>query len=573
MKRVKNWVTRVPWKRVGLIVAVAAPLLMIAVQLAYPAERTMLSAQVDGVDVGGKERSQAIDQLNETHQNLPFNVYFGEAEEPYRSPKLRELGATVASDEAVDSAMYSWWWRLVPTSLWWAHAVAEPQPSSVALNGEMVRAYTTEELGESCEVAPKNASISAGESRLELVPSEYGGTCEIDDVVELIASAQIAATKTNEVRVPLERIDPEIADADAEALIQTIEERLEAGVKLTFENHSATLEAAAVRSWLTFEAKDKKLIAAVDAEKAKDALAKEFQARVAVTPGVVTITTRDFQEVSRSGGGAGRALSIAGTAGSITKYVTAEADQATVAVTTLQPQERYIRSYSSTDTGLSALIQHYAQDRPGTYGVSLIELSGKQRRAGYNQSRNFFPASTYKVFVAYSVLRQVEAGKMGWNDQVVGGRTLAQCFDDMIVISDNACPETLTLKIGVSTINADIANLGINNTRFVGPGQHRSTAEDLSTFMASLQTGQLSINNASRDRLMSALRRNIFRQGIPAGASGSVANKVGFINGLLHDTAIVNASGGTYVLTIMTDGSSWARIAELTREIEKLRAQ
>jgi beta-lactamase class A len=69
------------------------------------------------------------------------------------------------------------------------------------------------------------------------------------------------------------------------------------------------------------------------------------------------------------------------------------------------------------------------------------------------------------------------------------------------------------------------------------------------------------------------MKRNIYRQGIPKGINATVANKVGFLDGLLHDAAIVYASTGPYVLVIMTDGSSWANIAELTRQIEALRLQ
>ena len=67
------------------------------------------------------------------------------------------------------------------------------------------------------------------------------------------------------------------------------------------------------------------------------------------------------------------------------------------------------------------------------------------------------------------------------------------------------------------------------------------------------------------------MKRNVYRQGIPAGASGTVADKVGFLNGLLHDAAIVYSPKGTYVLVILTNGSSWANIAELTKKIEALR--
>jgi beta-lactamase class A len=88
--------------------------------------------------------------------------------------------------------------------------------------------------------------------------------------------------------------------------------------------------------------------------------------------------------------------------------------------------------------------------------------------------------------------------------------------------------------------------------------------------MAMLESGTLPVSSESRERLLGALKRNIYRQGIPAGANGAVADKVGFLDGLLHDTAVVHSSNGTYVLTILTNGSSWAEIAELTRQIEGL---
>ena len=77
--------------------------------------------------------------------------------------------------------------------------------------------------------------------------------------------------------------------------------------------------------------------------------------------------------------------------------------------------------------------------------------------------------------------------------------------------------------------------------------------------------------DARRDRLIGAMKRNIYRQGIPSGTSATVANKVGFLWNLLHDASIVYSPKGTYVLVILTDGSSWGNIAQLTRELEKLR--
>jgi beta-lactamase class A len=565
---------RIAWKKVGIGAAIALPVLMIAVQMCYSWQSTMLFAKVDGVAVGGMSRDEAVARVNDEYAAAKVAISFGASKKPYRTPSLKELGVTVASD-AVDTVMYPWWLRLVPTSLWWGYAVAGDANSTAGVSKEKIAQYATQQLGESCSVAPKNASAKVEGEKIVRVSAEDGGSCKTEDVV-----AQLQAVKPNlreplKVRVPMVPIKPAITNEMADAVIAKAETKLSEGVEVVLGDVKVKLDSVAVRSWLTFDSTGEDLMLAVDAAKAKEPLEESLSSKVTRRAGVATITTYDFVETSRVGGGDGRALNVAGTARNIANYLTNDEARADIAVTIVPAEKKFIRQYSPTDVGLSALMKNFAETHPGTYGVSLIELSGKGRRAGYNQTANYFPASTYKVFIAYSVLKRVEAGTMHWSDTIpsAGGRTLEKCFDDMIVISDNACPEALTLKMGVGAINADLAGIGLTNTRFVGPGQHRATAEDLSIFMASLERGQLSISASSRSKLISALQRNIYRQGIPAGAKGGVADKVGFIDRLLHDTAIVYSPNGTYALTIMTDGSSWANIAQLTREIEALRIQ
>ena len=201
----------------------------------------------------------------------------------------------------------------------------------------------------------------------------------------------------------------------------------------------------------------------------------------------------------------------------------------------------------------------------------MVELSGKNRRATFNDSQRFRTASTYKLYVAYSTLKRVEAGTWKWSDQIQGGRNLEKCFDDMIVRSDNPCGEALLNKVGFRPLTDEMKALGLTNTSFVGTIPETS-AGDLTTFMGSLESGQI-LGSDSRSRLLGALKRNIYRQGIPAGANGQVANKVGFLDGLLHDAAIIYGPTGPIVLSIMSDGSSWATLADLTKQIETLRAQ
>jgi beta-lactamase class A len=140
----------------------------------------------------------------------------------------------------------------------------------------------------------------------------------------------------------------------------------------------------------------------------------------------------------------------------------------------------------------------------------------------------------------------------------------------MIVKSDNACAEALIKKIGANSLNADIKSIGLADTAF-SADNNMTTPNDLANYLTQLEKGKLPLKTESRDRLLSAMKRNVYRQGVPAGATGQTADKVGFLWGLLHDAAIVYSPKGTYVLAVMSDGSTWANIADLTRKIEALR--
>lgn len=216
---------------------------------------------------------------------------------------------------------------------------------------------------------------------------------------------------------------------------------------------------------------------------------------------------------------------------------------------------------------LQSYVDTLASAHPGNISVSLRELGGQQRTASSGGSRAWVTASTYKAFVAYSIIRQVESGNMSWSDSAVGGRDLKGCFFDMIALSDNPCPEAIGPEIGWTTVYADAEGAGARSTG-QGQGAIVTSADDLTSLLSRLEAGSLNMSATGHEALTQALGANIHRQGIPAGSAGQVFNKPGFINGYLHDAAIVRHPQGTYVLSIMSEGSSWDALASLTAQIE-----
>ena len=70
--------------------------------------------------------------------------------------------------------------------------------------------------------------------------------------------------------------------------------------------------------------------------------------------------------------------------------------------------------------------------------------------------------------------------------------------------------------------------------------------------------------------LLEKMNRQIYRQGVPSGTDAKVYDKVGFLWDYVHDAAIVRHPKGTYVIVVMTKGASYQRIAEITKQVERI---
>lgn len=550
-------------------------LVLTIVQLRYPSDMLLPFSSVDGVQVGGWKKVAAISQLDAQYHETPINIYFGDSDEPFRTPKPADVGITIKNEERIRTLDYPWYLRIAPASLFWAHLVIEPKEPTYTYDATVRDEYIAKEWGASCDLTPKDAALKVVGNSIEVVRGSVGGTCDLDDVTKLLSTVEVSiiSDDATKVIIPADVIPAVVDNKTVEALAREIETGTRDGIAILAGTDTVLVPRDMLISWLDFAVTDGKFDYSFSEERATKYLSDQLAKKVALPRGVTKISTNNFLETSRQTGASGQTLDIAGTLARLKSFIHGELDTVTAATTASAPKIEYIRSYSANYEGLSALMKNFATTHSGVYGIALTELSGEYRRATYNGTKSFTTASTYKLFVAYSTLLRIESGAWHWTDNISGGRDLEECFDDMIVLSDNECAVALEIKIGNTNLTNEARAIGCVGTSFVGSNGIKSTAEDLALLLASLQTGQILSNQSSRDTLINAMKRNVYRQGIPSGISAVVADKVGFLYGLLHDAAIVYASTGPYVLVILTDGSSWANIAELTREIEELRLQ
>lgn len=556
-------IQHVGWKKLlgGTVAALLGA--MILVQLFYPANTLLPYTKVDGISVAGKTKQQAIDLLNKAYADHTIAIYMGSGTKPVTSPKLSDVNGKVDNTARINDMDYPWYMRLVPSSLFWSGRKVANVPAPQF--GDKFTAYVSQKLMPNCKQPPVNASLKVSNGKLSLVPAITGGTCSEADVIASIKAARPILTTKTSVKVARNEHKPDVADSAATELASTLNDRLKSGATLQVNGSPVIIAANDLLGWLDFTANGNKLTAGVNVDRAGDWLSKNVAAKVAVAPGVSYVKTLDFTELSRTNGSSGKAIDIAATVGSLQQVVDGTSATASAVTKIIPPTEQYTRTYSPDDTGLSALMTNYAHDHPGTFGASMVELDGKHRRASFNGDKQFVTASTYKLFAAYELLKQIDAGKRDWDSN-------ATCFNKMISQSDNACAEGFLNMLGLSTITNDIQAVGLKNSTFMKSGGPYTTPNDLTLMLGMIATGQ-NYSSVNQQRLIAAMKGNVYRQGIPAGVQGTVADKVGFLSGLLHDAAIVYGPHGTYVLAIMTDGSSWATIADLAKQIDNLRAQ
>ena len=549
-------------------------LFIFLIQILYPSGFLLPNTKIETVELGGASKKAAIKKLDTAFANSNVEVFLNDSDSAFLKATPAELGITASNVARIDAIRYPWYLRIIPTSLFWAHFLNEKVDGlQYQRDMQKLEAYTQTTFGDTCSLDVRNATVEVKDKKLVPIEGFSGGECDFD---ELTPALQTVTPTVHGAKVSIagEEVKPTVTTAQAAALAEHTSEVIKGGIDIADGRSNYKLSTDTLRSWLDFGIMDGKLAYSFSDSRSADYLAEKVAKKVEKPTGETVVTLRNFAETGREEGKSGVVFNRADMLNSIKTSLEKGDSAVAVEVTVVSPVVKFNRTFSPDDAALNALIKKFASSHPGTYGVSLRELSGERRSASYRSTVQYTTASTYKLFVAYSTLLRVESGKWKWTDSISGGRNLRTCFNDMIRLSDNECAVALLKKATGKSVGNEAHALGATNTSFKVTTNIKSTAEDESLLLGLLQSGQILEQQSSRDIWITALKGNVYEQWIPAGLkTATVADKVGFLDGLLHDAAIVyTTSGDTYVLTIMTDGSSWANIALLTKQIEALRS-
>ncbi|HEY4218304.1 MAG TPA: serine hydrolase [Gemmatimonadaceae bacterium] len=198
----------------------------------------------------------------------------------------------------------------------------------------------------------------------------------------------------------------------------------------------------------------------------------------------------------------------------------------------------------------------------------LIELYRRADAKAFSLDQPIPLANEFKSLVDGSPFTLVEGDDSDSAAYAMTGtrvpiRTL---IEHMITRSSNLATNTLIAFVGAKDTDSTAHALGARNIHILRGVEdtkavraklnNTTTARDLDVLMEAIETGRAA-SPVSTDSMRAVLLRQEFNGEIPAGlpAGVKVAHKTGWINGSLHDAAIVYPPGRKpYVLVLLTRG-------------------
>lgn len=550
-------------KRKHLAIVGIVILAIIFVQLIWPSSRARPFTRVAGQSVSLATQAKIIESTKPVQDEAKLELVF---KEKTHLRSFNDLGIVLDGEQSADRALvYTWWQRLIPLSLFFG--IIKETPVTNQVDQAKLEKQVKEMIAASNKPAI-NASLKAIGTTVELGSAKDGYSFQQSAVSDRLAK-QIPKSGSQKLEFEAATDKPVRNDESVQAIKSQAEAAITTKTTLSFVDKTAAPDAATIASWLVFsESQDKKQLNLDINPELVAAYLAPLEKSIYIEPGVTKVTTLDGREVSRQNGSNGRGIDKSKSYESLKKLLLESHEpNLDLPVSALPPRVEVARNYSSSAAGLQALLNHLSSSY-GDFSISVRDLSGRGWSANVNGGKTYHPASTYKIFTAYSLLKRFESGEIKPSDEATGGKNMEQCLNVMIVRSDNPCPEWLgENRLKWRTQHDDARTLGLSGGTNLLTTSFTSTANDQTLFLEKLQNGNI-LKPENRDQLLNLMRQQIYRAGIPSGTGAPVADKVGFLNGLLHDSGLVYNPRGTYALSIYSNNGSWGNIAEASKQID-----
>ena len=459
---------------------------------------------------------------------------------------------------------------MVPTSFLWASPKIQEVAGSIDENKTNEYIATKSAI---LDASPTNATLRIDGGKVVVDASKKGAHLSAEDLKKGLMQDEYRLNGVTRLAVDFESYDPMISEGDITHLQQKVQAAVDKKVALRYGDKTVAIEKETLGSWVVFHQAEAKKIediqVTLDAVKAAEYANEQFKEQAIKPAGVTEVYLTDGVEQRRTNGANGQDIDGLKMTEVVTEQIFSSEDQVAVDVPVkpVSPRVKKNHTFTKSQAGLQAYVNSLADE--GDIRVTVKQLGGHGWSASYRGGEQTVSASTYKVYVVAYALNQIKEGKALYDDSI-NGTTMRTCIERTIIQSDNACPEAMLKKFSARNIANYFHERGYSKGTGFGSTHATTTTDDLVKAMVEIQSGAL-VSGGEQSFIMDLMSRTNHRAGVPEGSAASrVLNKVGFMSGYLNDAAVVYHPGGTYVISVMTKGASWGKIAEITKKIEGL---
>lgn len=561
------------WKRwygsVRRVVVMGAFVLLMAVflieltQWLWPRDRFFPGQRLDGVSVGLMSGSEAAEALKAAHDEQKITLT-----DTTTGATLRVTQAAAGitwnyEQQAQLAAKHTWKQRLIPLSFIFS-------PDAESWRNDLPKAVSLSST--TAQMPMSNATLavkgSAENAAVTVTPAVTGYSFTPTD---LEASMNDTATAAS---AELSIVKPELTTAAATKVAKTVNGSVADGFTVTYGNATVSLKKSEILPLLSFADTDgeastvevtldsDKVATLLAAKNVVEDAAANTDADADADTGMSLVQSVAHSSAQKQGVSVDDSVVLAdvidyeSTADAIAKALTQGKSHAAITARETSDTRKQAQKRANLTADLATLFGD------ADYSITTISMKDSSVLVNIDAEKDFVSASTYKLYVAYSMLKAVEDGDATW-DSALNGTTLKTCTTKMIVESDNDCPKAWLEEYTYTALTEQAHKIGASDTTNFEYLDMHTTAADLATVLTKLYKGTI-LSDDSRSTLLSLMKQQEYRSGIPSGigSAGTVADKVGFLDGLLHDAGIVYSEKGDYVMVIMTDGSSWSTISQ-----------
>jgi beta-lactamase class A len=204
---------------------------------------------------------------------------------------------------------------------------------------------------------------------------------------------------------------------------------------------------------------------------------------------------------------------------------------------------------------LQSVVDGFTAKQPVPFSVVVVDLT-TGARATHLEDRSVLSASLYKLFVAAELIRRIDAGELS-RDAPAGDtmhRSIGQCLEAMIVVSDNACGAAGLRLVGGGALDSRLHRDGFVSTSLLDP--QRTSAADVALFFERARDGTLlgPGGAAGSAELYALLQRQQVNDRLPVGLPPGtpLAHKTGDRLHWAHDAGVMTTRRGDVVVVALS---------------------